>query len=720
MLDIDAPYRDEWDPVLVGLHPTWKRDTTGVLPLSTGTLYRTSVRGSPPSTPGFYEDMTIQLNYSRVRTPAILNGEQRIVCPTVVVTRTLVSIDVTCSATILNNWCDGERRWIPKTKRCVKTYKPCGQELAAGVANTDLCTQYACFNNNRTCGRVPLGSGCSDCTVVGSCAPNCTNAADNSPRLCGDDGCGSLCGPNTVGNGCDPNNLNGKTSCDGLFGQCVVPQNGACVRPYPLFGNSLPPGDPALNPADAAGIHYYVLNNMSPITTEPSFEVTPASRPTIEAGYQWPSDGFTVPATGVRLAITFDSTYYPDSISTRDNAIGTPDVNFKFCIPAGQVQAVDAYISDGAENCSPTGGDTYLALVPDNCGPFATTDPSFHPADVFDSDDATPPGSYCSHVVAVGLEGGATGRCYILVGTTYSLQNAGPLRMNVVFTRRTSGPCVAICQGHMCGTNECDGMCNIVPCSGGLTCNNGLCTDCPNIPRNPPNCLRLGDVNFPAPYNNDTVLYQKECGEDSSNCGQSCGTCPTGTTCQLQMGICMPTPVCDFNVPVCSGPYPSGGLHPYRSEKQKRYGLSQVGLKPQYYCNSFCEWAELNDPLPDIIPNDEQMVMPSVLIHWRRFDKLSCTYEENCVFGNGSRLIYRLNTDIMNIGTGEFIGVDQFTRPDIVVYAKCHQHPHMKGFAGNELFYFGNASRAINSSKQSYCVEATYGFFIYIVYHLEN
>jgi len=120
-----------------------------------------------------------------------------------------------------------------------------------------------------------------------------------------------------------------------------------------------------------------------------------------------------------------------------------------------------------------------------------------------------------------------------------------------------------------------------------------------------------------------------------------------------------------------------------------------------------CEWTELNDPLPDIIPNGETMVLPTYLLHWKRFDNLSCAFDEACVFGTGARLILRFNTDIMNIGTASFHGVDIFERPDLAVYAKCHQHPHMKGFAKQEISDPATGEIIVQSSKQSYCVEAS-------------
>lgn len=114
------------------------------------------------------------------------------------------------------------------------------------------------------------------------------------------------------------------------------------------------------------------------------------------------------------------------------------------------------------------------------------------------------------------------------------------------------------------GSNGCGGVCNIKSCADGLSCNDGLCSACPV---DPPNCLHAPDENFPAPYSQ--TYYEAECGEDLNNCGDSCGICPPGSHCQLQMGICVQVPFCDHNVPVCTGPYPSPKRD--KNDQTKRY-----------------------------------------------------------------------------------------------------------------------------------------------------
>jgi len=503
--------------------------------------------------------------------------------------------------------------------------------------------------------------------------------------MCGDDGCGGLCGSIGVGNGCnasDPNNL---TSCDGFTGQCVVATLGSCQLPYPLLGKTLNPGDVGLNSLDQEGLKYWMLNNTSTDTTEPIVQIF--ANQTLPAGY--PTDGYTVPTTGIRVRIFLNSAFYGDSITSASNAIGTSDVSFAFTIASAQPQAFDAYLLGQDGSTGTDSRDMFFSLVQADCTDFSIGSPNYTPADQYESDDASPPGGYGSHIYSTGLSNGT----YIIVASTYSQNNAGPSWLEVVFTDSTQGgPCTPICVGHKCGTNGCGGVCNVQFCSGNLECENGKCARCgTDVPLN---CQKQGNANYFAPYDNENLTYTAECSTDSNNCGLSCGTCNPGSFCQNEMGICVAIPPCDFNVPVCTQPLPAA----------KKRGRNQAG--PQYYCDSYCQWREINELLPDIVPNSEVQVMPSYLMEWKKFDVLSCAYDEKCVFGPGNRLILRFNTDIMNIGEATFSGPSPFLRPDLLEYAKCHQHAHMKGFARYDL-RDDNGNIILQSTKQSYCVEAT-------------
>lgn len=97
------------------------------------------------------------------------------------------TIEVTCSASV-SNWCEGEKRWIPLSGRCVRTYRPCGIDKRVGVPETDPCFIYPCNAATKSCGRVPVGgAACGECFIP-PCIPSCVN------KTCGDDGCGGSCG----------------------------------------------------------------------------------------------------------------------------------------------------------------------------------------------------------------------------------------------------------------------------------------------------------------------------------------------------------------------------------------------------------------------------------------------------------------------------------------------------------------------------------------------
>jgi hypothetical protein len=148
-----------------------------------------------------------------------------------------------------------------------------------------------------------------------------------------------------------------------------------------------------------------------------------------------------------------------------------------------------------------------------------------------------------------------------------------------------------------------------------------------------------------------TLHYPAQCGPDVDLCGGVCGPlngeCPDGTVCQLEMRVCVPVIPCDTFVPRCSA----------ESMPAVNSGL--------YYCNSLCQWQEINDQLPDVIPQPPADLITSIRYHWRTFD--------NCVFNVGNRLLFRFETKVINIGTASFFAGSPYQRPDLYIYAYCHQ-----------------------------------------------
>lgn len=120
------------------------------------------------------------------------------------------------------------------------------------------------------------------------------------------------------------------------------------------------PGHPDLNPGDQTGIQYFHLNNTSTETTEPVIEIGPNT--TLPNG--WPADGLTVPPEGIRVRILYSSETYPDTVTSVNNAVGTPDVSFRFTISSAvSYQAFEAYLLDGTGDTGAYSRDMYLSLV---------------------------------------------------------------------------------------------------------------------------------------------------------------------------------------------------------------------------------------------------------------------------------------------------------------------------------------------------------------------
>lgn len=471
-------------------------------------------------------------------------------------------VEVTCSAAVVR-WCDGERRWVESgpTPRCMRTYKPCGLETAVGRPQTDDCLKYDCIEETRSCAKVPQGGArcalcsprpctptcavgvvcgpfdgcggdCGQCPSGTACNANGTACETNScvpscdGKVCGSDGCDGVCGP-----GCIAGNL---TICLGGT-QCVATLPGTCSAPYALFGNSMAPGAPGLNPLDTAGVQLFVLNNGSPTTTQPaSAPITAATRD----AHGLPADGVSVPPSGTRVRLFFDNRLYPDTVHPEQNGPGISDVVFQFRITA-PVQAMEAYLL--AQNGTVEYTDTFLALQRVGC---TSASDVLTPVDVPFSDDATPPGALSSYVLMSALRPGD----YVLVATTYAQSSAGPLWLEVVFTNSTARACVPICRGHYCGPNQCGGMCNVKECGDGTSCINGRCSVCPTVI--PPNfqfqCTQPPTEAFPAPYTNSS--YQRNCGFDADHCSldtTTCGVCPAGQMCQLELGRCVTVAPCD-------------------------------------------------------------------------------------------------------------------------------------------------------------------------------
>ena len=70
-------------------------------------------------------------------------------------------------------------------------------------------------------------------------------------------------------------------------------------------------------------------------------------------------------------------------------------------------------------------------------------------------------------------------------------------------------------------------------------------------------------------------------------------------------------------------------------------------------------------------------------------------------------LLFRFDTNVINIGTASYYAPSPYDRPDLLIYAQCHQHYHEDGFAFYWLSFVENNTVALQSLKRSYCVETS-------------
>jgi hypothetical protein len=163
-----------------------------------------------------------------------------------------------------------------------------------------------------------------------------------------------------------------------------------------------------------------------------------------------------------------------------------------------------------------------------------------------------------------------------------------------------------------------------------------------------------------------------QCGQDANFCLDSsavCGVCPSGSICELKFGQCVEVtrdlfccfcllnnhlkkklPPCNPSIPICNpNTRPNDG--------------------GQYFCNSNCLWTELNEPLVEIVPNEEVEIHDTFTMFWRFFDASNCAIPEGCAVpgskkeknasdfclfdpvSTGWNLLLKFDTRISNIGT---------------------------------------------------------------------
>lgn len=286
--------------------------------------------------------------------------------------------------------------------------------------------------------------------------------------------------------------------------------------------------------------------------------------------------------------------------------------------------------------------DTLLAIHDSNCQPFTLT-----AADRLCSDDQTPPGnlaSRCDGLVPPGT--------YTIIASAYATSTLNAYKLAIKFTPG----CTPKCEGKFCGDDGCGGSCGV--CSNGTQCFFGRCQAVPCKP----DCK------------------SRACGSDG--CGGSCGVCKNKQVCDLLEGECVPVKSCNNFAPQCQG----------------------TGSQNQF-CGSDCQWHKIDEPMPDLVPNEKSEVLSSAYFQWSDFPETSCAIAEGCVLGSGRRLLLRFDTRVHNVGTSGFTGPNIAKSPHLFTWAACHQHYHFEKFARFALYNSSSNVLALPGAKLSYCME---------------
>jgi len=353
-------------------------------------------------------------------------------------------------------------------------------------------------------------------------------------------------------------------------------------------------------------------------------------------------DTDVVPAEGYLGYVYGDNSQGLDMVTPKCNSPGVPEHVYKFTVKNQMGFEIMMTFPNGSNEY-----DSVLALMGPNCGELELT-----AADRLCSDDQTPPGNLGSRVDGILPPGE-----YTLVATAYGLLNVAPYRLAVKFAPN----CRPKCDGKYCGDDDCLGVCGT--CDEGQACNpQGRCQADP--------CVR--------------DCTDRECSDDG--CGGSCGTCDGGV-CELRTGKCFDVQICNSHIPVCPD----------------NVSVSEQKDK-KLYCGSDCQWHALDEPLPDLYPNNETEVLPSIYFMWQSFLNTSCAFGEGCVTGSGDRLLMRFDTRVHNIGTAGFAAPPPDENPQLFEWAPCHQHYHYKGFARFAI-RDENGKVLVPGAKLSYCME---------------
>lgn len=223
--------------------------------------------------------------------------------------------------------------------------------------------------------------------------------------------------------------------------------------------------------------------------------------------------------------------------------------------------------------------------------------------------------------------------------------------------------CVPNCDGQFCdGQDGCGGSCGT--CPDGQAC--GVDLRCRPDPC-APNCTNMDGS-------------PRSCGDDG--CLGSCGSCGEGELCVPATGTCEAFATCDHDEPSC-----------------------EPGCGPGEFCGADCRCHGAEEPLPDLVLNADRL-RDEILFDEVNIGESSCAVVEKCVGGTGDRRLLRFSVEAINQGQATMVVPAPDTRPDLFIFSACHGHYHFNGFATYALLG-PNDEVVVEGRKQAYCMEDT-------------
>lgn len=378
--------------------------------------------------------------------------------------------------------------------------------------------------------------------------------------------------------------------------------------------------------------------------------------------YQLLNNSLVIPKEGINnLTIYGDLSLpiYTDNVLPICHPAAVPDVVYVFQIKTDYLMGMEIQMLSAYGTLDKM--DTVLALTDENCQPLALYS--------FCGDDSSPPGGLSSRVFGKLSQG-----TYKLVATGFShvLNDPlfGPYQLKIKFYPN----CVPQCEGNRnCGPDGCGGTCGT--CKDGKECHieSGQCRKNPCVQE----CILTKKNNS---------IVNKQCGDDT--CGGLCGSCnpKNSEMCVAQSGLCKKVNLCNHLRPMCQGNSPASFSKPY--------------------CAHDCQWHDMSEDLGDLMPNNKDTVLPSVLFEWRFVSNRSCATVEGCFKHQGDRYLMRFDTNVHNVGKKSFHPPPPEESPNLFQWSPCHAHYHYDGFASFNLLDLSSKLIA-TGGKRGYCLEDT-------------